>query len=228
MTNIFIYLSQFDPIILAIFLLLLAMSCLTWSRALHLCWSLLCIKRQQSHAKQLWHKQETLVAFRQAHVSPNSKLFKRFGLYYHIAKVGNLAKQQYLDTPSEQLTLSDFLASQLTLYSKRALPKHGLNLLATTAACAPFIGLLGTVWGIHLSLNVIGEQTTATLTTLAPAIAEALIITGVGIVVAIPAVLFYNFFAKQYEQLQTDLNYFAQQWHNYLLTGHSPAHLSGS
>ncbi len=64
--------------------------------------------------------------------------------------------------------------------------------LATTAAVTPFIGLLGTVWGIITSFHSIGAMGNANLATVAPGIAEALIATALGLFAAIPAVIFYN------------------------------------
>jgi biopolymer transport protein TolQ len=64
--------------------------------------------------------------------------------------------------------------------------------LATTASVSPFVGLFGTVWGIFTAFQQIGEQMNATLATVAPGIAEALIATALGLFAAIPAVIFYN------------------------------------
>lgn len=70
--------------------------------------------------------------------------------------------------------------------------EKGLSLLGTIAAIAPFIGLFGTVWGIFHALHNIGESGQAGLTQVAGPVGEALIMTGLGLAVAIPAVVFYN------------------------------------
>jgi len=70
----------------------------------------------------------------------------------------------------------------------------GLSLLAIISSIAPFLGLLGTVWGIMNSFYQIGDQGSASLPVVAPGIAEALITTIVGLFVAIPALFFYNVF----------------------------------
>ena len=70
--------------------------------------------------------------------------------------------------------------------------EKGLSLLGTIAAIAPFIGLFGTVWGIFHALHNIGESGQAGLAQVAGPVGEALIMTGLGLAVAIPAVVFYN------------------------------------
>ncbi len=70
--------------------------------------------------------------------------------------------------------------------------ERGLPILGTTAAIAPFIGLFGTVWGIFHALHNIGTSGQAGLGQVAGPVGEALIMTGLGIAVAIPAVVFYN------------------------------------
>jgi biopolymer transport protein ExbB len=73
----------------------------------------------------------------------------------------------------------------------------GIGLLATIGATAPFVGLFGTVWGIMNSFIGIANAQTTNLAVVAPGIAEALLATAIGLVVAIPAVVFYNHFARR-------------------------------
>lgn len=68
----------------------------------------------------------------------------------------------------------------------------GLNFLATTGAISPFVGLFGTVWGIMRSFQEIAISGQSSLAVVAPGIAEALLATGLGLLAAIPAVIFYN------------------------------------
>jgi biopolymer transport protein TolQ len=68
----------------------------------------------------------------------------------------------------------------------------GLPILATTGAAAPFVGLFGTVWGIMNSFSAIAQSQDTSLAVVAPGIAEALFATAIGLVAAIPAVVFYN------------------------------------
>ncbi len=77
----------------------------------------------------------------------------------------------------------------------------GLGYLATCANTAPFIGLFGTVWGIMKAFHDIGLKGSASLATVAPGIAEALINTAMGLFVAIPASMAYNFFVLKKENI---------------------------
>lgn len=72
----------------------------------------------------------------------------------------------------------------------------GVSLLATIGATAPFVGLFGTVWGIMNSFIGIARSQTTNLAVVAPGIAEALLATAIGLVAAIPAVIFYNYLAR--------------------------------
>lgn len=81
----------------------------------------------------------------------------------------------------------------------------GLGFLATTASTAPFIGLFGTVWGIMRAFHEIGLKGSASLATVAPGIAEALVNTALGLLVAIPASLAYNYFLLKRERLAKEM-----------------------
>lgn len=82
---------------------------------------------------------------------------------------------------------------------------RGLGFLATTASTAPFIGLFGTVWGIMRAFHEIGLKGSASLATVAPGIAEALVNTALGLLVAIPASLAYNYFLLKKERLSKEM-----------------------
>ena len=73
---------------------------------------------------------------------------------------------------------------------------QGVTVLGTIGATAPFVGLFGTVWGIMNSFIGIAEEQTTNLAVVAPGIAEALLATALGLVAAIPAMVFYNHFAR--------------------------------
>jgi len=86
--------------------------------------------------------------------------------------------------------------------------------LATTGSTAPFVGLFGTVWGIMNSFINIGSSESATLATVAPGIAEALIATAIGLVAAIPAVMAYNFFSAHSRVLASAMDSFSADFLN--------------
>jgi biopolymer transport protein TolQ len=81
----------------------------------------------------------------------------------------------------------------------------GMNVLASTGSTAPFIGLLGTVLGILKAFTLIGSQGSAGMTTIGPAIAEALRVTGAGLAIAIPTVLLFNFISAKIASYETGL-----------------------
>ena len=94
------------------------------------------------------------------------------------------------DTTTRRLVIEQTLLKHIGRY--RFASERGLPILGTTAAIAPFIGLFGTVWGIFHALHNIGVSGQAGLGQVAGPVGEALIMTGLGIAVAIPAVVFYN------------------------------------
>jgi biopolymer transport protein TolQ len=88
----------------------------------------------------------------------------------------------------------------------------GLSFLATTGSTAPFIGLFGTVWGIKHSFEQIAISQNTSLAVVAPGIAEALLATGIGLVAAIPAVVFYNKLNADSEQIIGGYEAFADEF----------------
>ncbi len=89
---------------------------------------------------------------------------------------------------------------------------RGLNFLATVGSTAPFVGLFGTVWGIKNSFEEIALQQNTNLAVVAPGIAEALIATGLGLLAAIPAVIFYNKLSTDSDRLLTGYSAFADEF----------------
>ena len=75
--------------------------------------------------------------------------------------------------------------------------ENGLNFLAIIGSVAPFIGLFGTVWGIMTSFQSIAVSKNTSLAVVAPGIAESLLVTGIGLFAAIPALIFYNIFSNK-------------------------------
>jgi biopolymer transport protein TolQ len=88
-----------------------------------------------------------------------------------------------------------------------------LNILATVGSVAPFVGLFGTVWGIMRSFVVIGASGNSSFGTVAPALAEALLATAIGLFAAIPAVIAYNRFSHGLNRLEARLSRFADGFH---------------
>lgn len=97
--------------------------------------------------------------------------------------------------------------------------ESGLTVLATVGSTAPFVGLLGTVWGIYGALIKIGATGQASIDAVAGPVGEALIMTAVGLFVAIPAVLAYNFFVRSNRITNNKFDTFAHDLHDFFATG---------
>ncbi len=95
---------------------------------------------------------------------------------------------------------------------------EGLAFLATVGSTAPFIGLFGTVIGIYRALIKIGASGQASIDTVAGPVGEALIMTALGLVVAVPAVLAYNWLIRRNKSIMEDLAAFTNDLHGYLMS----------
>ena len=104
--------------------------------------------------------------------------------------------------------------------------QFGQVLLATVGATAPFVGLLGTVWGIYHALAALTGAGQITIDRLAGPVGEALVMTAAGLAVAIPAVLAYNVFGRMIGRIEADLEGFALDLRE-LLAGTPPAQREG-
>jgi biopolymer transport protein ExbB len=100
-------------------------------------------------------------------------------------------------------------AMRQQIQKEKARMDSGLGWLASIGSTAPFVGLFGTVWGIMHALKDISAKGSASLEVVAGPIGEALIATAVGIGVAIPAVIAYNFFLRQNRRIIATLDHFA-------------------
>jgi biopolymer transport protein TolQ len=90
--------------------------------------------------------------------------------------------------------------------------RSGLSVLATVGSTAPFVGLFGTVWGIMNAFIEIAEQQNTNLAVVAPGIAEALLATGLGLLAAIPAVIFYNKLSADSDRIVANYEAFADEF----------------
>lgn len=122
---------------------------------------------------------------------------------------------------AESMSRSEFVDRALRQAVTRESMKleEGLTLLATVGATAPFVGLLGTVWGIYNALIRIGASGQADIGSVAGPVGEALIMTAIGLAVAIPAVLAYNFFVRLNRGVNAKLDTFAHDLHDFFATG---------
>ena len=146
-------------------------------------------------------------------------VFDREGLVLPLIKATNIELTQTLASAgdkSQQLTrvLRDALHAVLNKL------QFGQVLLATVGSTAPFVGLLGTVWGIYHALIGIATAGQITIDKVSGPVGEALIMTAAGLAVAIPAVLAFNIFGRMIYRIEADLEGFARDLRE-LLANHS-------
>jgi len=95
--------------------------------------------------------------------------------------------------------------------------QDGLAFLATVGSTSPFVGLFGTVWGIYHALVKIGMSGQASIDKVAGPVGEALIMTAIGLAVAVPAVLGYNWLVRRNKAVMEEVNAFGSDLHSVLL-----------
>lgn len=136
-----------------------------------------------------------------------------------IAEEGIRASRQHDGRITDRIPRNEWISLSL----QRALEKvvndlqSGLSFLATAGSTAPFIGLFGTVWGIYHALIAIGVAGQASIDKVAGPVGEALIMTAIGLVVAVPAVLGYNWLLRRNRTLIEQLRYFTGDIEQYLI-----------
>ena len=136
-------------------------------------------------------------------------------LFYNgISEYNKLSKQSITDTKlimeNIERSLNSSIDEQLDKYESK------LSTLATFGSVSPYIGLLGTVWGIMHAFIGLGATGQATLSSVAPGIAEALVATAIGLFVAIPAYIFYNKFSSDIQSLNNKMNKFGDEFLNFV------------
>jgi biopolymer transport protein ExbB len=121
----------------------------------------------------------------------------------------------------DSLDVSDWVERSLrkSVDDFQARAQGGLPVLASVASTAPFVGLFGTVWGIYHALLGIGAAGQVSIDQVAGPVGEALIMTAMGLLVAIPAVLGYNALLRGHKAVLHQLNRFAHDLHAYFVTG---------
>jgi len=191
--NLFELLQQTSPVTKVILAILLF--CSIWSWGIILSKSLL-LRRINRESETFWK------IFRRGKTASEVSTALETLRFTPLVPVFNAAldKSGSLSARSMQRLVQRASAAQLTRLEKR------LNVLATTASVAPFIGLLGTVLGVMTSFLGLSNANTATLRAVAPGIAEALIATAFGLFAAIPAVVAYNHFVYQIRNLGGQLD----------------------
>ena len=201
-------LTQGDGVSRAVAALLLAMSVSSWVVILLKAWLLRSGTRSVLRSIAAFWQATTL-----AEAEQNLKSFDRTALVLPaVTAVKNLASAKSSTTLGAAGDRSQRLTRVLrdALHGSLRRLQSGQILLATVGATAPFVGLLGTVWGIYRALSGIAGQTGGfTIDKVAGPVGEALVMTALGLAVAIPAVLAYNVFGRVIGRIEAELEGFA-------------------
>jgi len=154
-------------------------------------------------------------------VEEGAKSLKAGTPFWYIADRGIAASNHHEGTLVEQIDLS----SWITMSINRAVDEiqsrlqGGLAVLATVGSTAPFVGLFGTVWGIYHALTAIGISGQASIDKVAGPVGEALIMTAIGLAVAVPAVMGYNWLVRRNKAGMETVRSFSADLHSVLLSG---------
>ncbi|MBT9553605.1 MAG: MotA/TolQ/ExbB proton channel family protein [Hydrogenophaga sp.] len=213
--------TQGDFVTRTVALVLLGMSLATWIIIL---WKALDQRAQRQQAKAcegFWHSGDFAEGM--------DKLGKDDGNPFRaLALEGREATRHILHKDGQtrpqlhdSLDMSDWVERSLrnSLDDFTARAQSGLTVLASIASTAPFVGLFGTVWGIYHALLGIGAAGQVSIDQVAGPIGEALIMTALGLLVAIPAVLGYNALVRGNKGITHRLNRFGNDLHAYFVTG---------
>ena len=209
-----------DSITRFVALVLLFCSIVTWVILLSRFWDLRNLRKLKPELDKFWRAtsfDQGLYSFT-AHAS---------NPYYQIAKSALDASAHHQSQSTnhrellQTLNYSEWMARSLksSIDGVAAQLQKGLTFLGSTGATAPFIGLFGTVWGIYHALIAISSSGSAQLDQVAGPIGEALIMTALGLAVAIPAVLGFNAINRANKLFVADLNRFGNDLLAYFVTG---------
>ncbi|WP_428717508.1 MotA/TolQ/ExbB proton channel family protein [Undibacterium curvum] len=159
--------------------------------------------------------------WKSASVQAGAASLKEGSPFRFIADSGIKATEHHEGALLEQIDLNTWVSMSI----QRAVDKvqsrlqDGLAFLATVGSTAPFVGLFGTVWGIYHALTAIGMSGQASIDKVAGPVGEALIMTAIGLAVAVPAVLGYNFLVRRNKSAMEEVRAFAADLHSVVLSG---------
>ncbi|AIY40482.1 MotA/TolQ/ExbB proton channel family protein [Collimonas arenae] len=168
---------------------------------------------QASNAKKTFWKAATVAAGVDG-LKPNSA-------YRFIAQNGLNSTEHHDGALLEQIDLNTWvtMSIQRSVEKVQSRLQDGLAFLATVGSTAPFVGLFGTVWGIYHALTAIGIAGQASIDKVAGPVGEALIMTAIGLAVAVPAVLGYNWLVRRNKSAMEEIRSFSADLHSVLLSG---------
>ncbi|MGE4242552.1 MotA/TolQ/ExbB proton channel family protein [Ramlibacter sp.] len=208
--------QQGDFVTRAVAVLLLGMSLASW---MVIILKALDLRRHAAEARRIegfWHAADFADGLSKLGTDPSNP-YRALALEGREAAAHHNAQPQLHDS----LDASEWLTRSLrnSIDEATARLQSGLAVLASVGSTAPFIGLFGTVWGIYHALISISTAGQATIDKVAGPIGEALVMTALGLAVAIPAVLGYNALVRGNKSVLGKLNRFAHDLHAYFMTG---------
>jgi biopolymer transport protein ExbB len=221
--------AQGDWVTRTVAIILLGMSLASWLVILVKALDLRTHRKQAAASEAFWHATDFEDGLRQLGADAHNP-FRQLAetgrdATRHIlrqddpmARTGHAAPRPQLH---DQLDLSDWVTRELrnSIDEFTARLQGGMAVLASVGSTAPFVGLFGTVWGIYHALLGIGAAGQATIDKVAGPIGEALIMTAMGLAVAIPAVLGYNALVRGNKSVLHKLNRFGHDLHALFVTG---------
>jgi len=213
---------NFDPLGWIVFVVLVVMSFSSWyfiiANAIR---NSMVRGRADKVINGFWGNGSTQDAIRELEAQPKGEPFSKIALDAASAVAHHQQAAAGGGRLAESLSRSEFIdrALRQAVARESLRLEGGLTLLATVGSSAPFIGLLGTVWGIYHALIKISASGNASMDAVAGPVGEALIMTAFGLFVAIPAVLAYNFFMRSNRLTYAKFDEFAHDLHDYFATG---------
>ena len=170
-----------------------------------------------------WGNGSTQDAIRELEAQPKGEPFSKIALdaASAVAHHQQTAAAGTTGRLAESLSRSEFIdrALRQAVARESLRMEGGMTLLATVGSAAPFVGLLGTVWGIYHALIGIAATGNASMNAVAGPVGEALIMTAFGLFTAIPAVLAFNFFNRSNRLTYARFDEFAHDLHDFFATG---------
>jgi len=212
--------QQGDGVTRFVALLLLAMSLASWVVMVLKATDAWKLRRQAQRVESFWESAHMPAGLQSLGDAQESGAFRQLAEQAHQA-LAHFNRRDGTAHLHDRLDLSDWMtrALQNALDHTAAQLQSGLILLASVGSTAPFVGLFGTVWGIYHALMGIGQAGQATIDQVAGPIGEALVMTALGLAVAIPAVLGYNALVRTNKTLMVQLKRFAHDLHALQVTG---------
>ena len=213
---------NFDPLGWIVFVVLVVMSFSSWyfiiANAIR---NSMVRGRADKVINGFWGNGSTQDAIRELEAQPKGEPFSKIALDAASAVAHHQQAAAGGGRLAESLSRSEFIdrALRQAVARESLRLEGGLTLLATVGSSAPFIGLLGTVWGIYHALIGIAASGSASMDKVAGPVGEALIMTAFGLFTAIPAVLAYNFFMRSNRLTYAQFDEFAHDLHDFFATG---------